>query len=148
MDKKGVSTIVFVLLIPIIFVITLIIADTFISYTNKKSYQSVTENIITEIMNNEDIYDGTYYEEIKKLYEKKGYETNMLIVEEKNDKILVENEHFYFGLFSSLTNKNGMDAKVNILGVEFNVKKGSKTILKLEVSRNELDEIIFEYIEE
>ncbi len=148
MNNNGKSGVVFLILIPIFFVLSLIITDTFISYNENKRYKKVTEDIITEVMNNDKLDYEEYYDEIKRLYEFNNYETDMLVVNANNYNINVDNEHRYFGIISSLTNKEGEDTQVKILGVEFNVKKGSKTIVRVEAKRNSNDEIEFNYIEE
>ena len=147
MNKNGKSNIIFVLLIPIFFIATIIVIDTIISYNTNKTYKLVTESIIKNVMENENLDYEEYYDEIKRLYELRNYETNMLTVNANEYEVIVSNEHIYFGLISSLTNPNGEDAKINILGVEFFVKKGSKTSINVEASYDYNDELVFEYVE-
>lgn len=146
MNKYGKSNFVFILLIPIFLILTLIVVDTIISYTQTKNFKSVTESIITQVMSDDDFEYEEYYDEIKRLYEYYNYETDMLVVSADEYKVTVDNEHSYFGLFSSLTNRNGEDTKISILGVEFNVKKGSKISISVEASYNYDDELVFEYV--
>lgn len=145
MNKNGKGGIIFIILIPLILIATLIIVDTIISYTTTKTYKKVTENILTEIINNPEIDVSEYSEEIKKSYERKGYKTEMLVVEANSYDVYLENEHEYFNLFSSLSKKRGEDGEIKILGVTFKVKKNSVTRLKVTASYNYEDELIFEY---
>lgn len=145
MNKNGKSNIVFLLLIPIILVLTLIVVDTIISYTNNKSYKKITENIIKEVMSDETLDVQEYSDEIKKKYERLGYDTEMLVVEANSYDVYVENEYAYFGLFSSFSNRLGEETEIKILGVPFKVRKNSVMRLKVTASYNYGDELEFEY---
>ena len=168
MNNKGAGKAKYILLIPIFVIILLLILDTFISYLENKRFKKDTEAVITEVMNKEDITIDDYEEEIKRAYERKNYDTSMLLVNASNYDVYVENEHYYFGLFTSLKTYNyitedvkilGMNFKkiksikkinneygeINILGVKFRVKKGSKSFVKVTVRRNNNGELEFDY---
>lgn len=145
MDKYGKGGTIFIVLIPVILIITLVVVDTIINFTTTKAYQKVTENILNEVMNNPEIDVEDYSEEIKRSYERKGYETDMLVIEANSYDVYVENEHKYFNLFSSLINKNGEDGEIKIFGVTFKVKKNSVVRLKVTATYNYDEELEFEY---
>ena len=145
MNKNGKGGTIFIVLIPLILIVTLIIVDTLVSFTTKKNYEKVTESILTEIMTNGEIYVEDYSDEIKRAYERKGYETDMLVVEANSYDVYLENEHEYFNLFSSLSNKRGDDGEIKILGVTFKVKKNSVARLKVTASYDYEGNIVFEY---
>ena len=145
MNKNGKGGTIFIVLIPLILIVTLIIVDTIVSFTTKKNYEKVTESILTEIMTNDEIYVEDYSNEIKRAYERKGYETDMLVVEANSYDVYLENEHEYFNLFSSLSNKRGDDGEIKILGVTFKVKKNSVVRLKVTVTYDYENNIVFEY---
>lgn len=145
MNKNGKGGTIFIVLIPLILIVTLIIVDTIVSFTTKKNYEKVTESILTEIMTNDEIYVEDYSDEIKRAYERKGYETDMLVVEANSYDVYLENEHEYFNLFSSLSNKRGDDGEIKILGVTFKVKKNSVARLKVTASYDYEGNIVFEY---
>ena len=159
MNNNGSVKFKTLIMIPILLVLLLLIVDTFISYLENKTYKKDTEKIITEIMNRDDLYNDEYYDEIKKLYEQRKYDTDMLLVEVNDDEIYLENEQAYFGLFSSLKtyNYNTKEVKIlglkfnvitsfkkleskyseiNILGVKFKFKKGSKSFIKVTAKKN------------
>lgn len=145
MNKSGKSNIIFLILIPIILILTLIVVDTIISYTNNKTYKKVTENIIEEVISDSEISVEQYNDEIKRKYERLGYETEMLVVEANSYDVYVENEHEYFGLFSSFSNRKGTETEIKILGITFKVKKNSVIRLKVRATYNYDDELKFEY---
>ena len=146
MNKNGKSNILILILMPVFVIMTLVIADTVISYTLNKQFKNDTENIITTVMNNSKLSYEDYHEEIKKLYENKGYDTGRLIVNADKYKVTVDNEHRYFGLISSITNSKAEKEKIKIYGIEFNVKKGSKTVISVEAKYNHENELEFEYV--
>ena len=145
MNNNGKSGTIFIVLIPLILIVTLIIVDTIVSFTTNKNYEKVTESILTEIMTNDEIYVEDYSDEIKRAYERKGYETDMLVVEANSYDVYLENEHEYFNLFSSLSNKRGDDGEIKILGVTFKVKKNSVARLKVTATYDYENNIVFEY---
>lgn len=147
MNKNGKSSIVFLLLIPVFIIMILVICDTVITYSTNKRFKVVTESVLTSVMKNDELDYEEYYDEIKKLYEKNNIDTNMLAVDADEYMVSLDNEHTYFGLFTSITNRDGEQTTISILGVEFHVKKGSKTTLSVEASFDENDEIVFEYVE-
>jgi len=148
MDNKGKGNIVYILLIPVFLILFLIITDTVISYTQTKTYKEVTERVIEEVRTNENITYDDYYIEIKKAYERRGYNTERLVVEANEYEVYVENEHVYFGLFTSL-GKRGQEEEVTFFGIEyltFKLKKNSKTFVKVKAKYNNEDKLEFEYI--
>ena len=145
MDKYGKGGAIFIVLIPIILIVTLVVVDTIINFTTTKSYQRVTENVLNEVMNNPEIDVEDYNEEIKRAYERKGYETDMLVVEANSYDVYVENAHEYFNLFSSLSNGKGDEGEIKILGVTFKVKKNSVARLKVTATYNYENKLVFEY---
>ena len=148
MNKNDKGSIIFILLIPIFLIISLVVIDTLINYTVEKNYKRVTENIIKDIITDEEIYYDEYYEKIKKLYELEGYETEMLIVDANEYDFYLENEHKYHGLFSSLFGVGEVE-NVKLFGIlDFRMKKASKTIIKLNITIDEEENIQFEYVTE
>jgi len=47
----------------------------------------------------------------------------MLIVEADDYNVYVENEHKYFSIFSSFSNKKSIESEVKILGVTFKINE-------------------------
>ena len=147
MNKQGKGSNIFIILVPIFLIAALIIADTAVTYNADKTFKKVTEEIIEEVLNNDELSYDEYNGEIKRLYELKGYETEMLLVDANSYQIYVENEHEYFGVFTSIFG-NGKEEIVKVFGIfDFKMKKGSKTSLKVEARFDSNDELQFEYVE-
>ena len=145
MNNKGKSSFTFLLLIPLFFVIALIVIDTLFSFIENKRLKITTETILTNVVKNNDINVEEYSSEIKKEFERKGYKTDMLVVEANDYDIYVENEHSYFGIFSSFSKKKSMESDVEILGITFKAKKNSVARIKVTAKLNYENELEFEY---
>lgn len=145
MNKSGKASSVFLVLVPIIFVLTLIIIDTLFSYLENNRLRKTTETILTEVMKDDEINVEEYSDEIKKRYERSGYSTEMLVVETNSYDVYIENEHSYFGIFSALTSKKNVESEIKLLGLTFKVKKNSVARIKVTASFNYDDELEFEY---
>ncbi len=147
MNKTGKSYIGLILLIPLFIILALIIIDTITSYNENKRFKSVTENIITEVLNNEELTEEDYENEIKRLYERNKYETNALVVIPSTYDLYVGNEHSYFGMFTSLKNHTNEMGEIKIFGIVFKVKKNSKAFIKVNARKDTDGNIKFEYTE-
>lgn len=147
MNNSGKSNAVFLILIPLFFVLALIIVDTVFNILENNRLKKTTESIIGEVMNNKDISIEEYGDEIKKAYERLGYETEMLVVEANGYDVYVENEHSYFGIFSSFSNKKNIESDVSILGITFKVRKNSVARVKVSARFDYNDKLVFEYTE-
>lgn len=145
MKNNGKSNIIFLILIPIILIATLIIIDTLISYGVNKKFKNDTETIIKDVLTNDELNYDEYYDEIKRLYEKKNYDTERLVVESDNYNFYLENEYNYFNLFSSLKNTKNKKEYVTILGFTFKAKRNSKAFIKVNANYDNMGKIIFTY---
>ncbi len=149
MNNKGKGNALFILLIPLFIFLALVISDTVLRFSEEKRFKSDTEEIINEVMDNEEIDYKDYYKEIKKLYERKKYKTDMLVVEADQYNIHVENEDVFFGLFTSLS-KTGEEFEVKIFNIDyltFKLKKNSRFMLKVDVKNDLNGKRVFEYSE-
>ena len=143
MNNSG-KGMLFLVLVPLIAIAVFIISDTFVSFLENNKFKMDTESIITEVMNNENLYYSDYYDEIKRLYELKHYNTDNLVVDANEYEVSVSNENLYFGLINSLKNTKGENSEITILGHKFMVKKNSKAIISV-VATYEDEEIKFTY---
>lgn len=145
MKNNGKSNIIFLILIPFILIATLIIIDTLISYGVNKKFKNDTETIIKDVLTNDELNYDEYYDEIKRLYEKKNYDIDQLVVESNDYNFYLENEYNYFNLFSSLKNTKNKKEYVTILGFTFKAKRNSKAFIKVNANYDNMGKIIFTY---
>ena len=143
MNKTGKSYVGLILLIPLFIILALIIIDTITSYNENKRFKSITENIITEVLNNEELTEEDYENEIKRLYERNNYETDALVVIPSSYDLYVGNEHSYFGMFTSLKNHTNKLGEIKIFGQEENIEYYN--ILKTRILLNDIEDEEIEY---
>lgn len=145
MNNDGKINILFVL-IPVFLIITLILVDTLISFSENKTFRVVTEDIIKSTLEDDNIDSSEYLNEIKRKYSEKNYDTEMLVVNEEGNGIYLENENKYFGLLSSLKTSKSKKEKVDIFGITFNLRKNSKSIIKVKAYYDYDDNLKFDYV--
>lgn len=145
MNNFGKSNVIFVVLIPLFLVLALIVVDTVVSYSENKAFKENTEEIIKTVIRDEEIDYSEYSEEIKKEYERRGYETDSLVVVANSYEVRVENEHNYFGIFSSLKKSFREPTNIKIFGITFKAKENSKAFIKVVAKYNYDNEIKFNY---
>lgn len=145
MNNDGKINILFVL-IPVFLIVTLILVDTLISFSENKTFRAVTEDIIKSTLEDDNIDSSEYLNEIKRKYSEKNYDTEMLVVNEEGNGIYLENENKYFGLLSSLKTSKSKKEKVDIFGITFNLRKNSKSIIKVKAYYDYDDNLKFDYV--
>lgn len=145
MNNDGKINILFVL-IPVFLIVTLILVDTLISFSENKTFRVVTEDIIKSTLEDDNIDSNEYLNEIKRKYSEKNYDTEMLVVNEEGNGIYLENENKYFGLLSSLKTSKSKKEKVDIFGITFNLRKNSKSIIKVKAYYDYDDNLKFDYV--
>ncbi len=145
MNNDGKINILFVL-IPVFLIVTLILVDTLISFSENKTFRVITEDIIKSTLEDDNIDSSEYLNEIKRKYSEKNYDTEMLVVNEEGNGIYLENENKYFGLLSSLKTSKSKKEKVDIFGITFNLRKNSKSIIKVKAYYDYDDNLKFDYV--
>ncbi len=145
-DKSKVFSL---LLIPLFLVFGAIVIDTGISMYQSHKLKSDTESFINEVVSRDDLDYTEYENEIRRIYERYNYETDMLVVSASSNKIYVENEHKYSGIFTSLFYKSKEEniEEKKILGIPFHISKNSKAFVKVEATIDDKGNINFEYVE-
>lgn len=122
-NNHGQSGALFIIIIPIIFIVLAFIYDNVMIIITNNKYNLVSKEIVKEVLTNS--YNDKA-EEVKKLYEKNNYEIDMLVVSYENEVLKVYNSHSYPSFFG------------NVLGI-----KSYRTEINLEAHK-ENDDIIIE----
>lgn len=147
MNNNGKGGALFVLLIPVFIIVVLLVVDTFISYSQNKTFKEITEIVIKEVEKNEDLDEETYREKIAKTYENFGYKTDDLLVIKEYNGYTIENEHLYFGVFNSFL-KAGVEEQVTFFDIEyltFKIRKSSRAFVKARVIYDNKGEYTIEF---
>ncbi len=145
-SNSGKSHVFFIIIIPLVLILGAIVTDTVISYTTNKKFRLITEEIIKEVTERDDLTPEDYAYHIKRLYERNNYDTENLVVEASSDRVYVENDLQYSGIFTSLFHKGkDLEEKV-ILGVTVRIAKNSKAFIKCEATYDSSGKLVFKYI--
>ena len=110
--KKS-NSYIFIILIPLFFIIVAFLYDNILMISSNKAYMETSKSII------EDVLINSYYDketEVKKLYEDKKLETNQLNVIYDGEKITVYNVHTYPSFFGVVLGINSYRTEVDLTG--------------------------------
>jgi len=111
MNNKGQSGIVFIISIPIIFIILAFLYDNALMIIENKRYKEVTETIIKDVLTN------SYYnkeEEVINLYEKNHLEVEQLNTSYDGEILTVYNVHSYNSFFGVILGIKTYRAEVDV----------------------------------
>ena len=110
LNKNGKGA-VFIILIPIIFVIAAFLYDNFMMVSNNKTYREVTESIIKDVF--EYNYDDKEYQ-IRKAYEEYKYDTSQLAVNYEDGVLTLYNVHTYPAFFGLILGVKSYRTEVHV----------------------------------
>jgi hypothetical protein len=116
-NKKGQSSIVFIILIPIIFIILAFIYDNALIIIENNRYKAMTNSIIKDVLTNS-YYDKA--EEVKNLYEENNYETDQLDARYEDDILYVYNVHSYNSFFGYILGIKSYRTEISVYGYKEN----------------------------
>ena len=116
MNNKGQSLIIFIVLIPVIFVLFIYLYD--LAYINIKNneYKNTSKSIIKEVLLSDQDNKTNL---VKELYELNKYSTDDLIVSFETDKLTIKNTYRIKGIFDKLL-KRQEEYKINITAYKVN----------------------------
>lgn len=98
-NNKGQSGSIFIILVPIIFIVLAFIYDSAMTVIENKKFKQTTDDILTDVLSNSySDYEGT----IKELYEKNGYEIDQLSYDYDGETITIYNSHTYTSFFGQI----------------------------------------------
>jgi hypothetical protein len=122
-NKKGQSTTIFIILIPLFFLALAFIFDNIMIVVENNRFNSVTKSIIEDVLSNS-YNDKTG--EVKTLYEKNKYETDLLDTKYENDVLTIYNSHSYSSFFGKIIGVKSYRCEVNYKGY----LKGNKVVVE------------------
>lgn len=110
MNNKGQSTIIFIIIIPLLLLVLAFIFDNAMIIVENNRFNSVTKTIIKDVLTNS--YSDKE-EKVKELYEKNKYETDLLETGYDGSNLTVYNSHSYSSFFGKLIGQNSYRTEVN-----------------------------------
>ena len=111
-NNKGQSGLVFIILIPIFFIIVAFLYDNILIITTNKAYREISESIITDVLTNS-YYDKA--EQVKNLYEKNKMEIEQLNAQYDGEYLTVYNVHTYPSFFGVAIGVKSYRTEVNLI---------------------------------
>lgn len=131
MDRKGQSTVIFIILIPVFIIITTLIVDTGINMYNEKKLKNVTEDVLTNLLES-DLSEDKYYNRAKNIYETNDIDTDFLSINVTYDnRIELYNSTIYYSFLGTLLNRGN-----------------HQTVVEAEGYKNENGEIVIKFIKD
>lgn len=121
MDRKGQAALIFIILIPVFMVLAAIIIDTGINMYYEKKLKNITEDVVTNLLENEKLEDlntedqEELIKKAKKIYEDNKINTESLYIEfTYGERIILSNTHTYYSFMNSLFNKGNGNRQIFI----------------------------------
>lgn len=113
MNNKGQSLVIFIVIIPVIFIVFSFLSDyAYLVYSQNK-YENISKDIIRSTLEEDKIRD---------LYQKNGYEVNNFKYKIDNDKIYIQNSYEIKSIFGKIINLKYYNVSINY--VVINDKNG------------------------
>lgn len=113
MNNKGQSLVIFIVIIPVIFIVFSFLSDyAYLVYSQNK-YENISKDIIKSTLEEDKIRD---------LYQKNGYEVNNFKYKIDNDKIYIQNSYEVKSIFGKIINLKYYNVSINY--VVINDKNG------------------------
>lgn len=113
MNNKGQSLVIFIVIIPVIFIVFSFLSDyAYLVYSQNK-YENISKDIIKSTLEEDKIRD---------LYQKNGYEVNNFKYKIENDKIYIQNSYEVKSIFGKIINLKYYNVSINY--VVINDKNG------------------------
>lgn|SRR5574344_766864 len=128
MNNKGQSTVIFIILIPIILLVLAFIFDNGMIIVENTRFKSTSKTIIKDLLTNS--YTN-YADEAKKMYEKNKFETDLLDVKYDNGYLTIYNSHSYNSFFGKILGIRSYRCEINYRG---HVKDGKVVIEVLPIN--------------
>ena len=110
--KKS-NGIVFIILIPILFIIFAFVYDNVYILTNNKIYETKSKLIMEDVLTNS--YNDKVME-VSMKYQQNKYETSQLDVTYENNELKVYNVHSYKSFFGNILGIKTYRSEVNLIG--------------------------------
>ena len=110
MNKKGQSTAIFIILIPLLLLALAFIVDNALIIVENNRFASVTKTIMKDVLTNS--YSDKE-SEVGVLYQKNKYETDLLTTSYDGEYLTIYNSHTFSSFFGKLVGHSSYRTEVN-----------------------------------
>ena len=117
MNNKGQSLVIFILLIPVIFLIFAFIYDYSVYKIKKQELENITKEILVSTLKSN---DNDKEKTVEELYKLNGLDINNLIVNYNGKELIITYEYSINVLLDKIININYGKIKINMIAVNEN----------------------------
>lgn len=114
MGKKGQTSLIFIILIPVFMIIAALAVDTGVAMYYEKKQKDVAEEVITTLLKS-DLTEDEYYKRAKYIFEENKIDTEYLSINSLGDKITLYNSDVHYSflgtLFKNISHQSVVEAE-------------------------------------
>ena len=111
MNNKGQSLVIFIIIIPVIFIVFSFLYDYAYIINSQNKYENVTRTILNSTLEEDKIVD---------LYRQHGYKVDDFKYKKENDKVYIQNSYKIKSVFGNIVNLKNYTVSINYVVINSN----------------------------
>ena len=111
MNNKGQSLVIFIIIIPVIFIVFSFLYDYAYIINSQNKYENVTRTILNSTLEEDKIVD---------LYKQNGYKVDDFKYKKENDKVYIQNSYKITSVFGNIVNLKNYTVSINYVVINSN----------------------------
>lgn len=111
MNNKGQSLVIFIIIIPVIFIVFSFLYDYAYIINSQNKYENVTRTILNSTLEEDKIVD---------LYKQNGYKADDFKYKKENDKVYIQNSYKIKSVFGNIINLKNYTVSINYVVINSN----------------------------
>ena len=111
MNNKGQSLVIFIIIIPVIFIVFSFLYDYAYIINSQNKYENVTRTILNSTLEEDKIVD---------LYKQNGYKADDFKYKKENDKVYIQNSYKIKSVFGNIVNLKNYTVSINYVVINSN----------------------------
>lgn len=111
MNNKGQSLVIFIIIIPVIFIVFSFLYDYAYIINGQNKYENVTRTILNSTLEEDKIVD---------LYKQNGYKVDDFKYKKENDKVYIQNSYKIKSVFGNIVNLKNYTVSINYVVINSN----------------------------
>ena len=111
MNNKGQILVIFIIIIPVIFIVFSFLYDYAYIINSQNKYENVTRTILNSTLEEDKIVD---------LYKQNGYKVDDFKYKKENDKVYIQNSYKIKSVFGNIVNLKNYTVSINYVVINSN----------------------------
>ena len=111
MNNKGQILVIFIIIIPVIFIVFSFLYDYAYIINSQNKYENVTRTILNSTLEEDKIVD---------LYRQNGYKVDDFKYKKENDKVYIQNSYKIKSVFGNIVNLKNYTVSINYVVINSN----------------------------